>query len=138
MHSLKSNIIEYGIHEWSFKLDKVKIENDWRSTIGLWRIQESNKSLPLNTVYCDGMAKGYGFIPGEARLIGTHNGRASGPEYGKVCNQGTIIDMIVDMNKLELSYRINGKKYGKAYDITEDKYRAAVNMYDNGDMITLL
>ncbi len=46
--------------------------------------------------------------------------------------------MIVDCNKQELKYIINGVDYGKAFDIENKKYRAAVNLYEGGDSIRLL
>ena len=46
--------------------------------------------------------------------------------------------MYVDFDKLQLSYIINGKDYGVAFKITKGKYKVAINMYQEGDIISLV
>ena len=59
--------------------------------------------------------------------------------YGVEGNEGDIIDMYLDLDKLELSYAINGKYYGKAFDIDDGHgYIAAVSFRYNDVSMTLL
>ena len=46
--------------------------------------------------------------------------------------------MILDLDELTLSYNIDGKDYGKAFDVEKSKYRAAVYLYNKGATVTLL
>ena len=49
------------------------------------------------------------------------------------------MDMIVDFEKNELRFKINGKDYGKAGDLDRDnKYRVAVCMLIPSDAIQLI
>ena len=47
-------------------------------------------------------------------------------KYGNECKINDIITMILDLNNLTLSYKINDKDYGIAFaDIENTEYRAA-------------
>ena len=46
---------------------------------------------------------------------------------------GDMIEMHLDVLKLELSYSINGKNYGKAYVVDKDEYRAVIMMTAPGE-----
>ena len=49
--------------------------------------------------------------------------------YGKYVKEGDIIELHLDMNKLELSYSVNNNKYGKAFDVDPCSYKIAVSMW---------
>ena len=46
--------------------------------------------------------------------------------------------MILDFNNMTLRYIINDHDYGKAFDIENGEYMAAVYMYDTGFAIRIL
>ena len=50
-------------------------------------------------------------------------------KYGeRKCLSGDVIDMILDLEKLELSYIVNGKNFGVAFtEIEKTEYRAVVS-----------
>ena len=49
--------------------------------------------------------------------------------YGADCNTNGVIMMTLDLNKLSLSYSINGCDYGKAFDVENTQYRAAITVH---------
>ena len=52
---------------------------------------------------------------------------------------GYIVDMCLDLNALELRFKINHKDYGKAFDIPAGStWRACVTLYGEDIMITLV
>ena len=124
-------IVESGHHEWKMRL-KYNKNVGGSMMIGLWRIQK-NKTPPIcDTYYTYGTEQGYGFHCSSGELINPQHGFGVTKEYGiKVTD--SIIDMIVDFHDLSLSFKIDGIDYGKAFDITQDKYRVAVylNLYGN-------
>ena len=83
-----------------------------------------------------GYDKGYGFANG-ARLT-NRRGYADGSDYGEKPKKGSIIDMILHLDNLTLSYVINGTNYGKAFSIQQGKYRLGLSMRGVGDSLTLL
>ena len=50
-----------------------------------------------------------------------------GRSYGCECNENDIIEMTLDCNQWTLSYKINDKDFGKAFDVKPNKYRAATH-----------
>ena len=62
-----TNIIDSGIHYWKFKINKCHDNNDWSTTIGIWKVNEQKdndiENLPLNTYCCaeDFKYRAYGF-----------------------------------------------------------------------------
>ena len=52
---------------------------------------------------------------------------------------GDIVVMIANFEDKQLRFQINGKDYGKIWDINPDfSYRAAVSLWDKGDAIQLI
>eukprot|EP01084_Bolivina_argentea_P074999 136018_1 len=86
--------------------------------IGIWKTQQGNNP-PLDTYFTQGNNQGYAFCPEIAKLTKTEDGKSGGIKYGEVCKSGAIVEMILNFNELSLSYVINGKNYGKAYDIAQ-------------------
>ena len=131
-----------GKHCWKFKIKNIYIDQkkypNWTTTLGIVPI--SNKR-PLNAVAATflwnrGVTRydgGYGF--------GYQCGKIypSDIKYGKRCTKNDIIEMIVDCDKAEISYKINGINYGKAFDIdTNNTYQVCINLDETGDSIQLL
>ena len=61
-----------------------------------------------------------------------------GRDYGEKCKDGDIIKMTLNMNELTLSYQVNDKDLGNAYENIENTaYRAAVTM-ERDSSLTLI
>ena len=120
-------IIESGYHEWKFKVIKPGTEGPYMM-MGLWRCSK-DKEPPTTTYFTNGKNQGYGYSVANATLSQIDNGCTSTSNpYGVVIREGDIVEMIVDFDDLSLSWKVNGKSYGKSHDITKDKYRAAIFM----------
>ena len=118
-----SNIVSKGIHKWRFQqisgnnqyigicdnslpLKDDRYLNDWYH----WKAPLASFGLCLIT----------GYLRGKQEL--QH-------KWGKYCpitKKGDIIELCLDLNKMELKYIINGKDYGKAFDIPPGQYRVGV------------
>ena len=138
-----TNIFESGLHHWRFKINKCYKNSFWSQTLGIWKIKSNdNEFLPLNHYFTAHPDRTYGFANNCGRLISRQTGLSyegdDVRDYGIKTNAGDIIDMYCDMNALELRFTINGKDYGKAFDIEPGKYRAVINLYDEDDSISLL
>merc|ERR1712187_712572 len=106
--------------------------------VGIWKIQKNIKPT-TNTYFTTGGAyKGYGFLASTPMLIDPVKGNGKFKDYGIKCKVGDIIDMILNFDDLSLSFKINGTNYGKAFDIKQEKYRAAAYMNCRGDVIKLI
>ena len=129
-----SKKISSGIHHWKFELIKFNIDQ-W-NLFGIWK---TNSGVPLlNTCFTNKRNNGYSFVATHGKLLNLNDFYMCGKEYGKKCKKGDIIDMYLNMNKLQLSFAINDKNYGKAYDIDNTQYRAAISMRPTGSFKLLL
>lgn len=128
-------VIDYGIFKWKFKIHE---STSYGFILGIRKIGEDEADLPTNTWFTNGgYDKGYGFVSSAAKLTG-NRGYANGTKYGIVPPKDSIIEMILDLDNLTLNYIINGKHYGKAYDIEKAEYRLGLHFYAKGDSVTLL
>ena len=138
---LKDKFIS-GVHHWRFRIDKCKVVTNWTTTIGIWKTKSDiiDKWYPFCAAFTDNYHHewyaGYGYEYNVGCLTYDGNGER---EYGVKVEEGDIVEMYCDMNKLELRFSVNGTDYGVAFANIEDtEYRAAVNLLEVGDMITLL
>ena len=130
-------IISSGKFHWKFKIEKVQ-KTGWYIVIGIWKIK-SEVEPPKETYFTHkGYKSGYGFVTEDGKLV-TETGGSSFKKYGVPCKTGDIIDMYLDLDKLTLSFAINGTDYGPAFrDIENTSYRMALNMQQKGDSLRLL
>ena len=130
-----------GIHQWRFKIDKCDEDDIWTSTIGIWKTRFGDPPKDTGFTFSNDNSS-YGFAYNIAALIDPESGESHEEEwnrYGKEVTSGDIVEMHCDMNKLELSFSVNGVDYGVAYkDIEKTEYKVAVNLYRSGDTVTLL
>ena len=131
-------IIKCGRFQWKFRIDECGNGSmfDGKFMIGIWKIKD--KKPLTNTYFTVGGNQGYGFDPCDTVLTEKESGRTIGRKYGTQCKNGTIIEMILDLNDLTLRYIMDGVDYGKAFDVERCEYRAAVYLMADGDSITLL
>ena len=60
-------------------------------------------------------------------------------DYGQVCSTGDIIDVYLDFNERTLSFSINNKDYGVAFDnIKTGDYRFGVTLTGKGTSLQLI
>ena len=115
-----------GIHAWKFKVDNIK--SSWH-VIGIWKCDKK---------FTDVYENGYGYIISAGYLTNPRDYGNLGKGYGTVvrddwverrykCKNGDLIEMIVDMDKLSISYKVNDKDFGVAFEeIDETEYRAGI------------
>ena len=124
------NVIDCGIHSWTFKIHRL-YTNYWGSSldIGIWKI---NQEPPKPTIIDDnqfyGSCKdyykyGYAFDSVRGKILKDNKFTTN---YGKECKNGYVIKMILNLIDMELSYCINNINYGFAYKIEKTKYMAAI------------
>ena len=136
--SYGKRIIDFGIFNWKLRI------NQWENNgfmLGIRRVKSNDDVPPTETWFTDGgYESGYGFRirPSLTSLTGPEGYAYDGKEYGVEPQNGSIIEMILDLENLTLSYIIDGKDYGKAFDVTEGKYRLALFLHMVGDSLTLL
>eukprot|EP01083_Nonionella_stella_P178411 630144_1 len=121
-----SNVVKTGVHRWRFLLKK---SDDYTVHIGIWKTKHQ---LVTDDYLTDDKAC-YSYSVFHAGLLGAGN-----DSYGRRCTQGDKVDMLLDLNKLELSYFVNDKDYGVAFRVDETEYRAAVSLFNQGDIVELV
>ena len=120
-------------HCWRFRINHLNSSTLWM-TIGVWKC---NHDFDLKYRLDSGYVKGkfYGWIVNYQVAIdgGRH-------KYGKRrCKTGDIVDMILDLEKLELRYMVNDEDFGIAFENIEDtEYKAAISMNKSPDEIELI
>lgn len=131
------NVVSEGIHSWTFKIDQ--ITSSW-FLLGVFKsecdpiLQNYFQSNPQAS-YC--LELRGGTLPSLTRSGCSHED-SNKRNYGPQCNSGDVVKMTLDLVSCTLSYIINGKEHGKAWDVEKSSYRAACTMYGSGDKITSL
>ena len=103
--------------------------------IGIWKVNYGDPIVEIGHCFFDGITDikdkahtisvGYG-LDSRGNLSNPMNAEVAGREFATEWKKNDIIEMKLDFNKLELSFKINEKDYGKAFDIEDTKYRAAI------------
>ena len=128
-------------YHWKFKIKKYDGQHKgWNNLIGIWKINTKPPALNDGQHFTSIQHGGYAFISSYAKISDAsvagcyvRNGNYSDrTNYGKRCVEGDIIEMYLDLKKFELSYSINQKDYGVAFNVKNTEYRAAV-MIDHKD-----
>ena len=130
-----SQIRRHGIHRWRFKLRNVTA-NQTFIVIGIWKV---NHEMNVNSDLWQWSAQGkaYGWIVNYKRKI--NGDKSEWYSYGKKeCVTGDVIEMILDLNKMKLSYFCNGEDYGRAYKSLEKTGYKAVVHCGQGESVELL
>ena len=127
-------VVDSGIHKWKFKIIKCG-NHAWATMdIGIWNIENNDGNPPINGIFFEMCGKdhcsGYAFSTSNARKKADNSQYR---DYGEKCKDGVIVDMTVDFDALSLSFMVNDKEYGKAFDIEPGKYRAACYLYFTDD-----
>ena len=132
-----TNIVYGGKHHWKFKV----LSCSSYLRFGIWKNSVPIYTHHLNSFIGNNPDTAYVFYATYACLY-LHkygNSYTDNDTYGIRCKSDNMdIDMFIDFNKFELSFSINGKHYGKAFKIDDDKYRAAISMDSKGAKIELV
>ena len=135
-------IVKSGIFSWKFKVESIRDTfAGFNPMIGIWKVKNKVDKPPLGKFFTAdaNYNEAYAFDPGEAKLANP-NGYFDSLDkykYGKKCKKGTIIEMVLNLDELTLGYIIDGVDYGKAVDVVQGEYRAAVFICP-GDSMTML
>ena len=132
---LQLEIGSSAIHHWKFKLIE---SNGCSISIGICNTKnDPNNRLKDVTWSANANHENYGNIATSALK---HQGGARS-KYGRVCKVNDVIEMILDLNKSQLKYIVNGADYGVAFGgfkSHDTSYRAVVSAFTDGSTIKLL
>ena len=127
-------IIKSGRFSWRFRIESMDmIGRGNKPMIGIWRVNFIDNP-PLNTFFTV-RKSGYAIDPTTGLITDKYG--CFGNPYAEGCNEGSIIEMVLDLESLGLRYIIDGKDYGKAFDVVKSDYRMAVYL-SVGASVTLL
>eukprot|EP01084_Bolivina_argentea_P123829 219439_1 len=131
-----TNIIgaDTGMHEWKFKLTKF---NGCNLSIGIF-ITDFDPTTSLNGFYHSTTSRSYSLHANNGRLWKHDAYDFKDGIYADPCKENDIISMRLDMNTLTLSFSMNHKDCGKAFDVKKATYKAVVNLYKRGTQIQLV
>ena len=108
------DVFDSGIHDWKFKIDKVTTEPFWYCTLGIYKTKTEDST-------------GYGYAYTVAKTTDKDDGEANSYNPG---NDYGIKGIHCEMEKLQLSFSVNGVDQGTAFkNIEKTKYKAALNLY---------
>ena len=132
------NIVKQGIHIWKFKCNNPCTDSEEADMIGIVSNHEPYLTLhEYFDYYAGGANDAYGFAM-DGRLNNPETGVGWGGAYGVECKIGDIIEMRIDFKAETLSYKINEKDYGVAFEIQNEEYRAAITLFDMKSCYTLI
>ena len=135
--SYGQRVVDSGIFKWRLRIDQCT--NDG-FMLGIRRVKGDEADLPTKYWFTKGgFGNGYAFrsIVDEHARLTNDRGFALGRQYGSNSPNGAIIEMMLDLDNLTLSYIINDVDYGKAFDIAKGKYRLGLYMGKESDSLTL-
>eukprot|EP01084_Bolivina_argentea_P208738 355760_1 len=138
-----SNIIESGKHKWTFQILNYKGKSHgYNYFFGIHKISSCRDLKELSKTYFTQDTKNvYGWLASCRMLLDLSYDDDEGScseRYGQEIKDNDIVEMCIDLYNMQLKYIINGKDYGKAFDIEKTKYRAAVLLSCQGNQIKLL
>ena len=139
--SFLKNVVTEEIHIWKFRFDLRSDSDIAKSQIGIWKTNSGKPDLEdrfIDNTNEDGIScTGY-FI--------TLNGYRSNPEnvmditdgeFAPV-KDGDIIEIILDLNELVLTFKVNNVEKVKFDNIEKTSYRAVVSIFQPGEEFTLI
>eukprot|EP01084_Bolivina_argentea_P208737 355759_1 len=136
-----SNIIESGQYKWTFQVLNYKgTSHGYNYFFGIHKISSSKDLKQLSKTYFTKDTKNvYGWLASCRMLLDLKcNVGSCNDDYGQEIKDNDIVEMCIDLYNMHLKYIVNGKDYGKAFDIEKTKYRAAVLLSCQGNQIKLL
>lgn len=133
-----TNIVSFGKHCWTFKIINY---GPYNLMFGIWNLESLVPTKAALDTYIGSVANtAYVFDFGFAELnIYDTNSWTGAYTYGQQCEIGSIIKMNLNMDDLTLSYCINDKDYGIAFQHIENtKYSAIITSFANQNCVELI
>ena len=119
------------VYRWKFKIHKAPANSHWNLVLGVWKIKSADKPVTdthfTNSTNNKGTFEwGYAVDLSYGNLIEVQGSYSNGPEYGSRCKDGDVVEMVLDLKKFTLGYKINDNDFGPAFKEIEDtEYRVA-------------
>ena len=129
-----TKIVSKGVHKWRFKAIKM---SPYTTIIGVWKTKYATEiDAELWEDYAKGKFYGYSSTHGQL-TSGDQDFAWEKCRYGeRKCQQGDVIDMILDLNKLEIRYFVNHRDYGVAFENIDDtSYRVCICVHEKKDVL---
>lgn len=116
-----------GIFQWQIRL-KITSKSGHSHSIG---IVQADKIHDLSNTFIGSTNTSYGYYSYNGLK---HNGTNTREKYGDRWKSGDIITVILDMDNCTLSYKVNDKSQGIAFEnITKTEYILGVSTYNIDD-----
>ena len=124
-----TNIISDGIYRWTFKIIDICDELNF----GIWKTNSATKPDTVHRFFRD-KDSGYAFEAKRGKLMDpSYFDYVELESYAKCCNNGDVVEMILNLEDYTLSFKVNDIDYGVAFkDIEKTEYRAAIFIYAYG------
>ena len=123
-------VIESGVYSWKIRFIT---EIEW-ICIGI--VEDDKQTLQMCASGCNYARQHRGCFILCNEIYFTNNSR---DYYDHIADKGTIVTMTLDMDNKSISYKINGKDYGIAYDgLIKKKYRLAITLVDEATEVELI
>ena len=132
-----TNIIDSGIHKWTFKLIRNDNRTNSRIIIGITKEGSYKQVIENNTLLSgrdDDCGFGYFCSKTSAFTLPSYN------NYGININSFDVIEMIFNYDTKTLKFIMDGKNYGDCPERIDDgfSYKMGVTLYDNHTSVQLL
>ena len=124
---LKHNIYS-GIYIYKFRIINI-VYKDRDIWFGLYKIKHTKSCSNKYTFNRDDPPSSYNWIcnfDGCGVLETSCNPSKPHKQYGCLIKNNDIIEMIIDLNSMKLSYSVNGFNYGVAFNITKSIYKVGI------------
>ena len=129
------NVVDSGVHHWRFKA--VKYSGYIR--VGLFKEKYNPQSMVESVLGYDKPNSDYVFNWQQGYIHDPTKNNEKLKDYGIIAKEGDTCDVHIDLNKLQISFGVNTKMYGIAFDnIEKCKYRVAVYNNNRGDMVEMI
>jgi len=125
--------VREGLHHWRFKLQSLDSRRRYYVLFGIWKTQSGPPIL--DSFFTDRKHNGYALNVIDGTLTDPRLPGCGGIKYAAYCKAGDTVDMFLDLERLLLTFAINGKHYEKGQRVEEAEYKAAVTMYWEHDTI---
>ena len=136
-----TEIVDEGVHRWNFQVIKHRAKN-CTIHVGVWK----NKFTPNISSLISKKGKSYCYLISHGSLsFGDKDDSWGGNDSFRAakrwrCDEGDVVEMILDLNKLELRYIIPDVA-GEIVAFTEIEntaYRAAIGIFNSKDSIEFI
>ena len=128
-----------GIHIWTFRFDVDDYIDiySYEASIGVWKTESGEplveNVLISNTNYLYNNSTGYAISTNGFKMVSPLE-----EAFDDEIKSGDVIRMILDLNKLILTFKVNGQIKTEFINIENTSYRAVVSTEDFGQSFTLI